>query len=63
MDSIDIEVLNVLFFQQLLDSAENERWDEAAMALFKLQAIEDGEQFIDLAGHEQGSTSRELQAA
>ena len=48
MDAVDLEVVNVLFFQQMLDAVEHERWDEAAMALFKLYAIEDGERFTDL---------------
>ena len=48
MNSIDLEVVNVLIFQQMLDAVEAERWDEAAMALYKLYAIEDGECFTDL---------------
>ena len=48
MDAVDLEVVNVLFFQQMLDAVEYERWDEAAMALYKLYAIEDGERFTDL---------------
>ena len=48
MDAVDLEVVNVLFFQQMLDAVEHERWDEAAMSLFKLYAIEDGERFTDL---------------
>ena len=48
MDAVDLEVVNVLFFQQMLDAVESERWDEAAMALYKLYAIEDGERFTDL---------------
>ena len=48
MDAVDLEVVNVLFFQQMLDAVVSERWDEAAMALYKLYAIEDGERFTDL---------------
>ena len=48
MHALDLEVVNVLVFQQMLDAVDNERWDEAAMALFKLYAIEDGESFADL---------------
>ena len=48
MDAVDLEVVNVLFFQQMLDAVESERWDEAAMSLYKLYAIEDGERFTDL---------------
>ena len=48
MDAVDLEVVNVLFFQQMLDAVESERWDEAAMALYKLYAIEEGERFTDL---------------
>ena len=48
MDAVDLEVVYVLFFQQMLDAVESERWDEAAMALYKLYAIEDGERFTDL---------------
>ena len=48
MDAVDLEVVNVLFFQQMLDAVESERCDEAAMALYKLYAIEDGERFTDL---------------
>ena len=33
MDSTDLEVVNVLVFQQLLESVESESWAEAAMAL------------------------------
>ena len=48
MNSVDIEVVNVLFFQQMLEATEAEKWDEAAMALYKLYAIEEGERFNDL---------------
>ena len=48
MNSVDIEVVNILFFQQMLEAAEAEKWDEAAMALYKLYAIEEGERFNDL---------------
>ncbi|MEB3158165.1 MAG: hypothetical protein VKK03_01745 [Synechococcus sp.] len=49
MNAIDLEVVNVLLFQQMLDAVEQQRWDEAAMALYKLDAIEGGERFADLA--------------
>ena len=53
MHALDLEVVNVLVFQQMLDAVDHERWDEAAIALFKLYAIEDGESFADLqADHE-----------
>ena len=48
MNSLDIEVINVLFFQQMIEAVEGEQWDEAAMALYKLYAIEEGERFNDL---------------
>ena len=48
MDSIDLEVINVLCFQQMLEAVEEENWNEAAMALYKLYAIEEGERFSDL---------------
>ena len=48
MNALDLEVVNVLLFQQMLDAVEAERWDEAAMALYKLYAIDDGECFTDL---------------
>ena len=48
MNALDLEVVNVLLFQQMLDAVESERWDEAAMALYKLYAIDDGERFTDL---------------
>ena len=48
MDSTDLEVVNVLVFQQLLDSVESESWVEAAMALYKLYDIEAGQDFPDL---------------
>ena len=48
MDSIDLEVINVLCFQQMLEAVEEEDWNEAAMALYKLYAIEEGERFSDL---------------
>ncbi|KZR93161.1 hypothetical protein MITS9509_00454 [Synechococcus sp. MIT S9509] len=48
MNKLDLEVVNVLFFQQMLDAVEQERWDEAAMTLYKLYAIEEGERFDDL---------------
>ncbi|QNI55287.1 hypothetical protein SynBIOSE41_02798 [Synechococcus sp. BIOS-E4-1] len=51
MNKLDLEVVNVLFFQQMLDAVEQERWDEAAMALYKLYAIEEGERFNDLHDH------------
>ena len=47
MDSIDLEVVNVLVFQQLLESVESESWSEAAMALYKLYDIEAGQTFLD----------------
>ena len=48
MNSLDLEVVNVLFFQQMIEAVEEEQWDEAAMALYKLYAIEEGERFSDL---------------
>ena len=48
MNSLDLEVVNVLFFQQMIEAVETEQWDEAAMALYKLYAIEEGERFSDL---------------
>ena len=48
MDRLDLEVVNVLIFQQMLEAVEDERWDEAAMALYKLYAIDEGEGFTDL---------------
>ena len=48
MDSTDLEVVNVLVFQQLLESVESESWAEAAMALYKLYDIESGQDFHDL---------------
>ena len=48
MDSIDLEVVNVLVFQQLLESVESESWAEATMALYKLYDIEAGQTFSDL---------------
>ena len=47
MDSTDFEVVNVLVFQQLLESVESESWAEAAMALYKLYDIEAGQDFLD----------------
>ena len=47
MDSTDLEVVNVLVFQQLLESVESESWAEAAMALYKLYDIEGGLDFLD----------------
>ena len=48
MHQLDLEVVNVLCFQQMLEAIEEERWNEAAMALYKLYAIEEGERFSDL---------------
>ena len=48
MDPLDLEIINVLFFQQMIEAVEQEQWDEAAMALYKLYAIEEGERFNDL---------------
>ena len=48
MDPFDLEIINVLFFQQMIEAVEQEQWDEAAMALYKLYAIEEGERFNDL---------------
>jgi len=47
MDATDLEVVNVLVFQQLLESVESESWAEAAMALYKLYDIEAGQDFLD----------------
>ena len=47
MDATDLEVVNVLVFQQLLESVESESWAEAAMALYKLYDIEAGQIFLD----------------
>ena len=46
MDATDLEVVNVLVFQQLLESVESESWAEAAMALYKLYDIEAGQRFL-----------------
>ena len=48
MKSLDLEVVNVLLFQQMIEAIEGEQWEEAAMALYKLYAIEEGERFNDL---------------
>ncbi len=48
MNLLDLEVVNVLFFQQMIEAVEGQQWDEAAMALYKLYAIEEGERFNDL---------------
>ncbi|MCP4778266.1 MAG: hypothetical protein GY880_28965 [Planctomycetaceae bacterium] len=53
MDSIDLEVVNVLVFQQLLESVESESWAEATMALYKLYDIEAGQTFSDLEDDEE----------
>ena len=47
MDATDLEVVNVLVFQQLLESVESEAWAEAAIALYKLYDIEAGQRFLD----------------
>ena len=52
METVDREVLSVLIYQQWLQATEHAHWDEAAMALYKLQAIADGEPFTDLMIHE-----------
>ena len=33
----------------MIEAVEQEQWDEAAMALYKLYAIEEGERFNDLS--------------
>ncbi len=53
MDSTDLEVVNVLVFQQLLESVESESWAEATMALYKLYDIEAGQTFSDLEDDEE----------
>ena len=63
MDAIDREVVNVLFFQQMLEATEAERWDEAAMALYKLYAIEEGEEFTDLNADQLDDCSELIAAA
>ena len=65
MGTIDLEVVSVLLFQQWLEATEHTHWDEAAMALYKLQAIEHGETFKDLTTNETGSGTAigELKAA
>ena len=52
METVDREVLSVLIYQQWMEATEHAHWDEAAMALYKLQAIADGEPFTDLVIHE-----------
>ena len=52
METVDREVLSVLIYQQWLQATEHAHWDEAAMALYKLQAIADSEPFTDLIIHE-----------
>jgi len=52
METVDREVLSVLIYQQWMEATEHAHWDEAAMALYKLQAIADGEPFTDLFIHE-----------
>jgi hypothetical protein len=46
-------VVNVLVFQQLLESVESESWAEATMALYKLYDIEAGQTFSDLDDDEE----------
>ena len=48
METVDLEVVSVLIYQQWLEATEHAHWDEAAMALYKLQEIADGEPFTDL---------------
>ena len=47
MDSIDLDVVSILVFEQLQHSVESESWAEAAMALYKLQDLEAGQNFTD----------------
>ena len=56
MNSLDLETINVLVFQQMIEAVEEERWDEAAMALYKLYAVEEGEQFNDLVDPSAGAS-------
>ena len=64
METVDREVLSVLIYQQWLEATEHAHWDEAAMALYKLQAIADGEPFTDLVIHETKAEALcELEAA
>jgi hypothetical protein len=56
MNSLDLETINVLVFQQMIEAVEEERWDEAAMALYKLYAIEEGERFNDLVDISTGAS-------
>ena len=51
METVDREVLSVLIYQQWMEATDHAHWDEAAMALYKLQAIADGEPFTDLVIH------------
>ena len=37
METVDREVLSVLIYQQWMEATEHAHWDEAAMALYKLQ--------------------------
>ena len=62
MNSLDLEVVNVLFFQQMIEAVEGEQWDEAAMALYKMYAIEEGERFNDLT-NEREELNDSLEAA
>ena len=56
MEAIDLEVLSVLFFQQWLEATEHSQWDEAVMALYKLQAIQ--QKSSDMQLHHKENQSR-----
>ena len=63
MNSLDLDVVNVLLFQQMIEAIDDEQWDAAAMALYKLYAVEEGERFDDLMNDPAGFNDLEATAA
>ena len=55
--------MNVLLFQQMIEAIDDEQWDAAAMALYKLYAVEEGERFDDLMNDPAGFNALEATAA
>ena len=52
MQAIDRDVISVLVMQQFIEAVEGNRWDEASMALYKLDTVGEPQLFADLSGDE-----------
>lgn len=53
MQAIDRDVISVLVMQQFIEAVECNRWDEASMALYKLDTVGEPQLFADLSGDDE----------